>query len=371
MDGLTTWAKIELDAVEHNLQQVKNKLEANSDIIAVVKANAYGHGAVKIAQKVIEVGVDMLAVATVEEGIELRQEGINESILVLGTLLEEQIQEVIKYNLTPVMYTLNFAKKAAKITQQLGQKITVHVAVDTGMGRIGILAANRPAAKIKAIASLRSLNVEGVFTHFAVADEDRAYTKEQLKIFNGILDNLKAEGIEIPMIHAANSAAVINFPEAHYNRVRLGIALYGLPPAPDLAQELDLKPVLSWKAHVVHVKTVTANTNISYGCTYITDTETKVATLAVGYYDGYDRRLSNQAEVLINGQRAPVIGRVCMDQIMVDVSNMEVKKGDVATLIGQDGEEKITAQELADQIGTINYEVVSRIGPRVKRIFYV
>jgi len=369
IDGLTTWAKIDLSAVEYNIGQIKDNLQGNSDIIAVVKANAYGHGAVQIAKKAIASGVNMLAVATVEEGIELREAGVEKPILVLGTLLEEQIQKVINYDLIAVVYTLNFAKKVAKIAQQLGKEVQVHLAVDTGMGRVGILANNRPVAKIKAIVSLNNLNINGIFTHFAVADEDREYTTEQLELFDNLLADLEAEGIEIPIKHAANSAAIIDHPEAHYDLVRLGIALYGLAPAPSLADKIDLKPVLSWKAHVVHVKTVTGGNNISYGCTYTTEAETKVATLAVGYYDGYPRLLSNQAEVLINGQRAPVIGRVCMDQIMVDVTGIEVRRGAVATLLGKDGAETIQAQELAELIGTINYEVVSRIGPRVKRIF--
>ena len=369
IDGLTTWAKVDLNAVEHNLKQVRDHLAANSNIMAVVKANAYGHGALQIAKRAVESGVEMLAVATVEEGVELRKSGIDIPILVLGTLLEEQLQKLIKYDLIAVIYTLSFAKRAANIAQQLGKKIKVHLAVDTGMGRIGILADNRPAAKIKGISSLNNLEIDGLFTHFAVADEDKEYTKMQLEKFDEILADLKSDGIEIPNKHAANSAAIIDYPEAHYDFVRLGIALYGMPPAPSLANKLDLKPVLSWRAHVVHVKTVKAGTNISYGCTYTTETETQIATLAVGYYDGYARSLSNQAEVLIRGQRAPIVGRVCMDQIMVDVTGIEVEKGDVATLLGQDGSEQISAGELADKIGTINYEIVSRIGPRVKRIY--
>ena len=368
--GLTTWAEIDLAAVEHNLNQVQDHLQDNSNIIAVVKANAYGHGAVEVA-KIAEQHkrVKMLAVATIEEGIELRKANIKVPILVLGTILESRIPEIIYYNLTPVVYTLNTAKKISEQAQREEEVVEVHLGIDTGMGRIGILVDNQPVEKIKSIASLSYLNIGGVFTHFAAADEDAEYTKKQLSKFNNLLSDLKETGIEIPIKHAANSAAIIDFPETHFDLVRLGIALYGLPPAPSLTDQIDLKAVLSWKAHVVHVKTVESGTNISYGCTYTADEEIKIATLAVGYYDGYARRLSNQADVLIKEQRAPVIGRVCMDQIMVDVTGIEVEKGDTATLIGQDGTEVISAQELADKVGTINYEIVSRIGPRVERIF--
>ena len=368
--GLTTWAEIDLAALEYNLDQIAAGLQEESDIIAVVKANAYGHGAIKVAQTVQEhPRVKMLAVATIEEGIELRKAEIELPILVLGTILESRIPEIIKYDLIPVVYTLDTAQKVAQEAKKRGAEIKVHLGLDTGMGRIGILVNNQPVEKIKTISDLEQLTINGIFTHFAAADEDLEYTKEQLAKFNHLLSDLQKVGIEIPLKHVANSAAIIDLPASHFDLVRLGISLYGLPPAPKLAPQIDLKSVLSWKAHVVHVKRVSAGTNISYGCTYTTPKETKVATLAVGYYDGYDRSLSNQAEVLIRGRRAPVIGRVCMDQIMVDVTGIEVHKGDIATLLGKDGDEKISAQELADKIGTINYEVVSRIGPRVERIF--
>ena len=367
--GLTTWAEIDLEALEYNLNQIGDHLEANSDIIAVVKANAYGHGAKAVAQRAVQhKQVKMLAVATIEEGIELREAGIKLPIIVLGTILESRIPEVIDYDLTPVVYTLATAKKISLQAQEVGEKVKVHLGVDTGMGRIGILVNKEPVEKIKTIANLEQIIIEGIFTHFAAADEDDLYTTEQLEKFKNLLSDLKRAGIEIPIKHAANSAAIIDFPKTHFDLVRLGISLYGLAPAPSLENKIDLKPILDWKAHIVHVKRVTSGTNISYGCTYRADRETKIATLAVGYYDGYARRLSNQAEVLIKGERAPVIGRVCMDQIMVDVTGIEVEKGDIATLIGEDGQEEIKAQELAEMIGTINYEVVSRIGPRVRRI---
>ncbi|MBM7557615.1 alanine racemase [Halanaerobacter jeridensis] len=368
--GLTTWAEIDLEAVEHNLHQVEEHLHEDSNIIAVVKANAYGHGSVEVAKIAQQhERVKMLAVATIEEGIELREAGIELPILVLGTILESRIPEVVQYHLTPVVYTLATAQKIAEEAQQEDEVVEVHLGIDTGMGRIGILVDNQPVEKIKTIADLEHLKIEGIFTHFSAADEDAIYTKEQLSKFKQLLSDLEEKGIEIPVKHAANSAAIIDFPEAHFDLVRLGIALYGLPPAPSLADKIDLKAVLSWKAHVVHVKEVKPGANISYGCTYTADKETKVATLALGYYDGYDRRLSNQAEVIVKGQRANVIGRVCMDQIMIDVTGIEVAKGDTVTLIGSDGGAEIKAQELADKIGTINYEVVCRIGPRVERIF--
>ncbi|OCL28459.1 alanine racemase [Orenia metallireducens] len=360
-----TWLNIDLDAIKFNLKQVRKRIDPDTEIMAIVKANGYGHGASEVSKVALEEGVGWLGVATVHEGVELRKGGIEAPILILGTLLSNQIDEVVEYGLTPTVYTYELAKNLS----QLGIDIKVHIKVDTGMGRIGLIAEEAGEEIIK-IANLPNIKIEGLFTHFAKSDVDEIYTSKQLDRFNRLISFLKDNGIEIPIIHTSNSAAIINFSKAHYKLVRMGIILYGLYPDPTLSDQIKLKPAMSWKAKIVHVKEVEAGTAISYGCTYITKSRTKVATLPVGYHDGYSRALSGQVEVLFKGKRVPVIGNICMDQMMIDVSGIEAEVGDVVTLIGREGEESISANELAQKLGTINYEVVSRIGLRVPRVFY-
>jgi len=360
-----TWLNIDLDAIKFNLRQVKKIISPETEIMAIVKANGYGHGASEIAKVSLEEGVGWLGVATVHEGVELREAGIEAPILVLGTLLSNQIDDIVEYNLTPTVYTYDLAKKLS----QIGIDIKIHIKIDTGMGRIGLIA-EEAGEEILKIANLANIKIEGIFTHFAKSDVDKAYTAKQLNRFNQLIDFLKDNGIEVPIIHTSNSAAIINCPKAHYKMVRMGIILYGLYPDQTLSNQIELKSAMSWKAKIVHVKEVKTGTAISYGCTYVTKSKTKIATLPVGYHDGYSRALSGQVEVLFKGQRVPVIGNICMDQMMIDVSGMEVEVGDVVTLLGKEGGEEISANELAYKLGTINYEVISRIGLRVPRIFY-
>ncbi|GAB6099647.1 alanine racemase [Halanaerocella petrolearia] len=360
----SSWIEVNLDAVEYNLEQVAEYLEPETDIMAIVKANAYGHGAVKVAKRVLQAGASWLGVATVAEGVELRQAGIDAPILILGTLFSDQIKEVVEYKLTPTVYTYQLAKELSKV----GNKVKVHLKLDTGMGRIG-LQPEESLFEIKRIARLPNLELEGIFTHFAKADTDVDYTRKQLKQFKSVVKQLKEVGIEIPIKHTANSVAIIDYPTSHYNLVRMGLLLYGLYPSSGLIDKIDLKPALNWKTKIAHLKEVSAGTSISYGGTHVTSASTKVATLPVGYHDGYPRNLSDKGEVLYQGQLYPVIGRVCMDQLMVDLTGAQAEIGEVVTLLGAEEQEKITADELADKLGTINYEVISRIGPRVDRIY--
>ncbi|GAB6137205.1 alanine racemase [Halanaerobaculum tunisiense] len=360
-----TWLEIDLDAIEYNVKQVQNKLNDDTQIMAVVKADAYGHGAIEVAKQALESGASWLAVATVEEGIRLRKAGFKVPILILGTLMPDQIKQVIENKLTPTIYTLSLAHKLSNQAKELDEEVKVHIKVDTGMGRIGILP-DQAVDIIKNIKQLSNIEVEGIFTHFAVADEDDQYTQKQLVKFNQIIAELKEKGIEIPIKHTANSAATIKYSQSDFDLIRMGIILYGLYPAAQLKDKFSLKSALSWKAKLVNVKEVPKGNCISYGCTYTTKEQTKVGTLPVGYHDGYPRLLSNQADVLFQGNRYPIIGRVCMDQTMIDVTGTDAKQGDIVTLIGKE----ITAMELGDKINTINYEIVSRIGSRVPRVFY-
>ena len=363
-----TWLEIDLDTIGYNIREVQQHLEDSTDIMAIVKADAYGHGAVEVSKLAIQKGVRWLGVATVEEGVRLREEGIDINILILGTVLSNQIEDVVAHNLTPTVYSYDLAKRL----NQLNQKIKIQLKIDTGMGRIGLLV-DEAVTEIKKIANLPNIIIEGIFTHFAVADENREYTKEQLTNFNQIIADLEKEGIDIPIKHAANSAAIIDFPKAYFNLVRMGIVMYGLYPDSKLSSKMNkiirLRPAMVWRARIVHIKELDKGKSISYGCTYTTTRKTKIATLPVGYHDGYSRRLSG-GSVLVNGQRREILGRVCMDQMMIDVTDIDVKVGDIVTLLGRDNEEVISTEELADKVGTINYEIISRVGPRVPKVFY-
>ncbi len=360
-----TWIEVNLDAIKHNIKQVRRELSSDTKIMAVVKAGGYGHGAVQVAKAAVKTGVDCLGVATVSEGIKLRKADVKAEILILGTLATNQIEEVFEYDLTPTIYSYQMAKNLSAFQKEL----KIHIKIDTGMGRIGLLP-KEARKEIIRISELPYIEIEGLFTHFAKSDTDLAYTQKQIDQFNQIIDFLKEKGLDIPLIHSSNSAAIINYPQAHYDLVRMGIILYGLYPDPSLEGKLDLLPALSWKAKIVNLKKVEAGRGISYGSTYITQKATQVGTLPVGYHDGYWRGLSGKTEVLIKGQRAEVIGTICMDQMMVDLTGIDVSIGDQVVLIGQSGEEEITATDLATKVNTINYEVISRIAPRVPRIFY-
>ncbi|MFH1440621.1 MAG: alanine racemase [Candidatus Omnitrophota bacterium] len=361
-----TWAEVKLDNLNHNLAQVKKRLSAGTKVMVMVKADAYGHGLIPVAKKLVDYGVDYLGVASIDEGMKLREAGINLPILVLGLILETDIEPLFTYGLAVTVCTESFARVLNKKAESLGKSINVHIKVDTGMGRIGVL--YREALEtIKKIWALKFINIEGIFTHFALADINEEFTFTQINFFGRLIMKLREDNIHIPLVHAANSAGIINFEESHFNMVRPGLVIYGLSPDKNL--NIDLKPLLSLKTKIVYVKKVPQGYGISYGHTYVTDKTTTIVTLPIGYGDGYPRNLSNQASVLIKGRYFKISGRVCMDQIMVDVGNTPVKPGDEAVLIGSQGKSEIIVEDLADLSGTIPYEIVCGLGSRIPRIY--
>lgn len=364
------WAEVNLDNIKFNLKQVKKNVPEDTLIMAVVKADAYGHGVLPVAKAAVEAGTDRLAVALPEEGRELREGGFELPIQILGEVLSEQIPILIRHDLIPTVSKLESAERLDELAGRKGILKKVHVKIDTGMGRIGVFPEDA-VNFIKRVNSFKHLEVEGLMTHFAKADEeDKEYTYNQWDLFQMVIDKLEEENITIPIKQAANSATIIDLPEMALNMVRPGIMMYGLRPSHEVNEDFQLKPVLSWKAKIIYLKEVPPGTGISYGATYITKKKAKIATIPMGYADGYSRLLSNKGEVLINGQRAPIRGRICMDQFMVDVTNIrDVEIGDEVILIGQQGEEEFSATEMADIIGTINYEITCDITKRVPRIY--
>jgi alanine racemase len=366
------WVEINLDHLAHNIGQVRQLIAPQTRIMAVVKADGYGHGAAIVGKTALASGAESLAVAFVEEGIYLRQAGIDAPVLLLGYTDPVQFATLISYNLTPTVFDLPTAAEFSKHALAAGVVLPLHLKLDTGMGRVGLLPAEA-ATVTEQIAALPALKIEGIFTHLASAeDEDQSHTEEQLHKFNQIIETLKARGISFPLVHAANSAAAINNPGARYNLIRLGLALYGHYPAATLSKcGITLKPALTFKSRVVLVKNLPSGSCISYGCTYRTANDELIATVPVGYADGYSRLLSGRGEVLIRGVRAPVVGRICMDHLMVNVSHIPgVHRGDEVVLYGRQGAEEITVEEVADKIGTVNYELLCAVDKRVSRFYY-
>ena len=369
--SLRTWVEINLDALECNFNAVREELPENMKILAVVKANAYGHGAIGIA-KFLEDKADYLAVAATDEALELRKNGVNCPILILGHIPYGDYDNIVKFNITPTISDFYEAELLSKAAVKAGVTAPLHIAVDTGMNRIGFLVNAESVKEIKEINSLPNIKIEGVFSHFAAADiSDKTYTRKQVEKFDQFMKTLSAEGVNAPIKHLYNSAAIADL-EKKYDMVRQGIILYGLRPS-DEVEFNNIKvpqPVMSMKTRVVQVKTLPAGECISYGCTYTTEKETKVATLCAGYADGVTRVLSNNGEVLIRGKRAKIIGRVCMDQFMVDVTDIpDVEAGDTATIYGTDGNETISVDEIAKKANTINYEIICNINSRVTRVY--
>ena len=370
------WVEINLNNIKHNYKLLRKSVPDEVLICPVVKADAYGHGIIPVSRVLQKLGTDRLAVALPGEGKELREAGFKLPIHVLGEVLPSQVSVLIDQDLIPTVCKMNTAEKLQRLAAKHKIKKKVHVKVDTGMGRIGLYPDQAPAF-IKKIRSFNNLQLEGLITHFASADEeDKTYTYEQWSSFQELIDLLEDEGIQIPLHHVGNSAVILDLPEKMYlDMLRPGIMLYGLYPS-SAAKENDrfltgssLRPVLSWKARIIYLKEVPPGTPISYGTTYITEKKTKVATIPLGYADGFSRLLSNRGQVLVKGQEAPVIGRVCMDQFMVDVTGIKgVQTGDEVTLIGSQGEKKITADDMAAVTETINYEVVCNISDRIPRV---
>jgi len=365
-----TRAEIDLHALDHNFKHVM--LCANGrQILAVVKARAYGHGTVEVSRRLLTLGADMLGVALVEEGRELREAGIQTPVLIMGAIFPEQAEAVVSLNLTPVVFSLSVAKALSCAAQKKKKTISVHVKIDTGMGRIGISPEAAPAF-IASVQKLGGISVQGLMTHFADADlQDKRFASQQIDRFETLLRTLDAQGITVPMRHAANSAAVLDCPRAFFTMVRPGLMLYGYNPLERENASRGLRPVLSLVTRIAFIKKVPAGVAISYGRTFTTLRESRIATLPIGYADGYCRSLSNRGEALVRGIRVPVVGRVCMDMCMVDVTDVpSAREGDDAVLIGSQGAEWITADDIAAKIGTIAYEVLCGISSRVPRIYY-
>ena len=367
---LLTWAEIDLDAIAENARTLKARAGARAELMVAVKANAYGHGAVPVSRAALEGGATRLAVHRVEEGIELRRAGIDAPILVMGYTLPGQSEQVVRWGLTPTVNSRPQAEALSAAAVARGKRVPVHVKVDTGMGRYGLLP-DEVVGFWRYLSRLPGLLLEGLYTHFALADStDKSFTRHQFGTFLRVVERLEAAGFTVPLKHAANSAATIDLPEMALDMVRCGIALYGLRPSDEVEPAVPLRPALALKSRVARVRVLPAGSGISYGHTYVTTRPTRVALVPVGYGDGYHRILSNRGAVLIHGRRAPIVGRVCMDQFVVDVSHIPgVRLHDEVVLIGQQGEERITAEEVARWAQTINYEVTTSLLPRVTRVY--
>ena len=362
-------AAVDLDAVAHNVAVLRAEV-APSLLCAVVKADGYGHGAIAVSEAAIAAGADWLGVALVEEGAVLRKAGIQAPILLLSQPRSKDLAAVVRYDLRVCVHSTASAELLARAAAEQGRVARVHLKVDTGMNRVGVSPADAMAVACE-IERRPELELEGVFTHCAVADEpDNPFTDVQLDRFEAVLDELAAAGISPPLRHAANSATAIVHPRGRYDLVRAGISVYGIAPAPGLADGLGLRPALTLRAEVSMVKRVPAGEGISYGLRHVTERETTVATVPIGYADGVPRRLGLAGgEVLVGGRRRPILGVVTMDQLMVDCGDDPVEIGDEVVLIGRQGDEEITAEEWAERLDTIAYEVVCGIGPRVPRIY--
>ncbi len=360
---------VDLNSLAHNYQEIVRRA-GGSKILAVVKAEAYGHGAVEVSRRLLSLGADMLGVALVEEGYDLREGGITAPILVMGVLFPEQADAVVAADLTPVVFTGSVARAISTAAKKHGKTVPVHVKIDTGMGRIGIPPEDAPAliAELKALGNLK---VEGLMTHFADADLcDKRYADLQLVRFETLIKTLLAEGVHVPLRHAANSAAVLDYGQSLLTMARPGLILYGYNPLEKHAAGMDLRPVLSLMTRIAFLKTVPSGTSISYGRTFVTRRQSVIATIPIGYADGYSRALSNKGEAIVRGTRVPLVGRVCMDMCMLDVTEVPgVREGDDVVLIGSQGNERITADDIAAKTGTIAYEVLCGISDRVPRIY--
>jgi alanine racemase len=365
------WAEIDLDAIAYNTKNIK-KLIGDKELIAIVKADCYGHGAVDVVPTFLENGASRLAVAMLTEGIELRENNINAPIVILGYTPLYLGEELINYDIEQTVYDLDYAKELSEIALSLNKRAKIHIAIDTGMGRIGFLPCNETVKTIAEICTLKGLEIVGIFSHFSTSDEeDKSYTKEQLLKFTKVMENLKALEIQIPLKHLSNSGAIIDMPETYLNAVRPGIILYGYYPSNEVFKDnLSIKPALTLKSKIGHVKELEPDMYIGYGKTFKTNKKTIVATLPIGYGDGYPRALAENAKIILNGKFAKILGRICMDQCMIDVTNIEnVKTGDELIILGEEGDLKFNADDMAGALGTINYEILCMLKSRIPRVY--
>lgn len=367
------WAEVNLDHIAHNVHEIQRITNEKAEIMGIVKADAYGHGVMEVAKTLLANGVTRLAVSMLDEAIQLRKVGIEVPILILSYTDPRRSEEIIQNDVTQAVFSHDLANALSDASIKLGKNVKIHIKIDTGMTRVGFMPGYSAIKNVIEISKLPGIIIEGLFTHFASADEsDKSYTYMQFERFMSICNELNRIGLYIPMKHVANSAAIIEFPEMHLDMVRPGLILYGMYPSGEVDYtKLDLRPAMTLKANVTFVKEVESGTCISYGRIFSTQRQSKIATIPIGYADGYTRLLNNKGKVLINGEEAPVVGKICMDQCMVDVTDMEseVKVGDEAVLFGRQGNREIKVEEVAAQVGTINYEIVSIIGKRIPRVY--
>ncbi|WP_132945223.1 alanine racemase [Tumebacillus sp. BK434] len=364
-----TWAEINLDSIAHNVREVSKILPPGTGIMAVVKANGYGHGALQIAETALQNGASCLGVAAADEGIDLREGGITAPILILGHTPTDCVDLIVSHGLAQTVYSRELLYALHEAAVAANRPAAIHIKVDTGMGRLGFTGLEEAVEFAKEAQALEGIVVEGIFTHFATSDEhDSPYAQEQMRRWGALRQRLQDAGLNIPLQHISNSAGILQYTECPGNMVRLGISMYGYYPSDEVPQRLELRPAMRFVSHIVHLKEVPAGTKISYGATYETTASAKIATIPVGYADGYSRLLSSKGEALVRGVRVPVVGRVCMDQLMLDVSAVPgVENGDEVVLYGQQGDDRIRLEEVAEKIGTITYEVCCVLGRRVPR----
>lgn len=365
------WAEIDLDNLSFNLKGIK-KLAKSKDVIGIVKADAYGHGAVDIVPTLLENGITRLAVAVISEGVELRRAGIEAPIMILGYTPLSLAQDIFQYNIAPTVFSYEYAAQLSKLAVEKHMKVKIHIALDTGMGRIGFIPNEESVNNVYKISNLPNIEVEGLFSHFSTSDEeDKEYTNSQLEKYKWFIEKLNNKNVYIKIKHIANSAAIMDLPDTHFDAVRPGIILYGYYPSEEVHKEkLPLKPVMTLKTNIVHIKKVRSGEYISYGRKFKCERDSVIATIPVGYADGYTRLMYPKAKVIINDKFAPVVGRICMDQCMVDITDLEgVELGDEVILMGESEHLRFNADDIADILGTINYEIVCMISKRVPRVY--
>ena len=368
-----TWAEVDLDAVAHNIREIRKITNKEAQIMAVVKADAYGHGFLETTKTLLDNGADRLAVAVLQEGKQLRKSGVDVPILILGASAPEDAEDLIEFGITPTVFDYEFAKALSDTAKKRGSVTKVHIKLDTGMTRIGFVINDEDNTEIIntiiKISKLPYLEIEGIFSHFSTSDEyDSAYTLMQFDRFMGVVNALEEKGLKIPIRHICNSAGIMMYPQMHLDMVRPGVILYGMYPSNEVDKSrLNLIPAMTIKSTLTLVKEVEAGRGVSYGKEYITDKTTKIATVPIGYADGYLRKIAKKGKMLVNGTEVPIIGRICMDQCMIDVTNVHnIDKGDEVIVFGKD---KITIDDLAEWLETINYEIACIVGKRIPRIY--
>ncbi len=371
-----TRAEIDLTAFRHNLQNLRKYLDPQARIMAIVKADAYGHGAVSCARIAVESGAaNYLGAGVIEEGIELRENGLNAPILILGSIFPDEAEDLVRHNLATILCTQPLAQALSKEAEKQDKTVSVHIKVDTGMNRLGISPENLPTL-LDQVRNLKNLKIEALSTHFSSADdEDLSVTQAQLEKFQTALTILQKEGVHTPIVHCANTSALFKFPESHFNMVRPGLILYGVLPSPSLRPVIDqgenpFQPVMQWKSQIILLKPIAKNQPVSYSGSFTTQRDSLIATLPIGYADGLHRMLSNKMDVLIRGRRAPQVGNICMDMILIDVTDIpDVQAGDEVVIFGRQGDEMISVEELAVKGKTIPYEILCSVSKRVPRIY--